>query len=49
MGAGDAMAAVMILGLLRGWPLPLTLERAQSFASEIVGQRGATVEDRAFY
>jgi fructokinase len=49
VGTGDAMAAVTILGLLRGWPPPLTLERAQAFASAMVGQRGATVEDRAFY
>jgi fructokinase len=49
VGAGDALAAVAILGLLRGWPLRLTLERAQAFASAIVGQRGATVRDRAFY
>ena len=49
VGAGDALAAVMILGLLRGWPLGLTLVRAQAFASAIVGQRGATVCDRAFY
>jgi fructokinase len=29
--------------------LPQTLERAQAFASAIVGQRGATVRDPAFY
>jgi fructokinase len=49
VGAGDALASVIILGLLRRWPLQLTLDRAQSFASAIVGQRGATVRDRAFY
>jgi fructokinase len=49
VGAGDALAAVMILGLLRNWPLPLTLERAQAFASAVVGRRGATVADPAFY
>jgi fructokinase len=49
VGAGDALAAVMILGLLRGWPLGVTLERAQSFASAIVGQRGATVPEPGFY
>jgi fructokinase len=49
VGAGDAMASVVILGLLRGWPSKLALERAQSFASAIVGQRGATVGDRSFY
>lgn len=49
VGAGDALAAVMILGLLRGWPLQTSLDRAQLFASAIVGQTGATVRDRAFY
>jgi fructokinase len=49
VGAGDAFAAVMLLGLLRDWPLQLTLQRAQSFASAQVGQRGATVSDRAYY
>jgi len=49
VGAGDAFASVMLLGLTRGWPLPLTLERAQNFASAIVGVRGATVADPGFY
>lgn len=49
VGAGDAFAAVMILGLLEQWPHELALQRAQSFASAIVGVRGATVSDRAFY
>ncbi len=49
VGAGDALAAVMLLGLLRGWPLDISLERAQSFASAVVGQRGATVQDAGFY
>jgi fructokinase len=29
VGAGDAFASVCILGLLRQWPLPQILERAQ--------------------
>lgn len=49
VGAGDAFAAVMILGLASRWPLAVTAERAQQFASAIVGQRGATVHDPAFY
>jgi fructokinase len=40
VGAGDAFASVCILGLLRDWPLSQTLERAQQFASLLVGQRG---------
>jgi fructokinase len=49
VGAGDAFSAVMLLGLARSWPLPTTMQRAQTFASALVGQRGATVRDRAFY
>ena len=49
VGAGDAFTAVAILGIISGWPLALTLERAQRFASLIVGRRGATVDERAFY
>ena len=49
VGAGDAFASVVVLGVMRRWPLPLIMERAQSFASAIVGRRGATVGDLAFY
>ncbi|WP_328985694.1 PfkB family carbohydrate kinase [Thiorhodovibrio winogradskyi] len=49
VGAGDGFSSVLILGLLRGWPLQLTLERAQAFASAIVGQRGATSREPTFY
>jgi fructokinase len=49
VGAGDAFASVIILGLNHGWPYDLNLQRAQTFASAIVGQRGATVSDPAFY
>lgn len=49
VGAGDAFAAVSILGLRRGWPLAETLERAQTFAGRIVGQRGATAVDPDLY
>ncbi len=49
VGAGDAFAALLLLGLSRQWPLTVTLERAQTFACALVGRRGATVADRAFY
>jgi len=49
VGAGDAFTSVVLLGQARNWPLPLLLERAQQFASAIVGVRGATVNDAAFY
>ena len=49
VGAGDAFASVVILGLVNAWPLDRTLQRAQTFASLLVGNRGATVRDPAFY
>jgi len=49
VGAGDAFASVMILGLVSDWPIQLTLQCAQDFASAIVGSHGATVSDPAFY
>jgi fructokinase len=49
VGAGDAFTSVVILGLLLNWPLQRTMERAQQFASALVGVRGATVQDANFY
>jgi fructokinase len=49
VGAGDAFAAVLLLGLNKQWRLETTLERAQAFACAIVGRRGATVADIEFY
>lgn len=49
VGAGDAMASVMILGMLNGWDPQLSLDRAQTLASAIVTRRGATVREPAFY
>ncbi|MGB5324735.1 MAG: carbohydrate kinase [Pseudomonadales bacterium] len=49
VGAGDAFASVMIVGLMNSWPMQTTLERAQAFASGVVGLRGATVSDIDFY
>lgn len=49
VGAGDAFTSVVLRGLLRGWPLPATMERAQRWASWTVGQRGATCRDRTRY
>ena len=49
VGAGDAFAAVLLLGIHQGWPLQLTMERGQDFASALVGRRGATVRNPSFY
>lgn len=49
VGAGDAFSAVFIHGLLAGWSIPDTLNSAQAFASKVIGLRGATSIDPAFY
>ena len=49
VGAGDAFASIIIFGLKNNWPLADTIERAQQFASAIVQNRGATVNDKNFY
>ncbi|MGD9948084.1 MAG: carbohydrate kinase [Desulfobulbus sp.] len=49
VGAGDAFSAVYIHGLREGWPLAETVCRAQSFAGKVIGLRGATTTDSAFY
>ncbi len=49
VGAGDAFSSVMLLGILKNWPLMLCLQRAQEFASAVVGIRGAISLDKAFY
>jgi fructokinase len=49
VGAGDAFAAVLLMGVNRQWPLEVTLERAGAFAGALVGRRGATVAEKAFY
>jgi len=49
VGAGDAFTAVYLHGLISGWCLTDTLKMAQKFASTVVGLRGATANDPAFY
>jgi fructokinase len=49
VGAGDAFAAITLMGLSNDWEMQVTLSRAQAFASAIVGNRGATVNDPSFY
>lgn len=49
VGAGDAFASVLLLGLHKVWPLQKILSRAQKFASSVVGLRGATTQDKNFY
>ena len=49
VGAGDAFAAVALLGLLQGWSHAATLRRALDFAARICTIRGATTTDRELY
>lgn len=49
VGAGDAFSSVMLLARYQGWSLQDSLQRAQQFASAIVGIQGATINDRDFY
>ena len=49
VGAGDAFSSALMLGIVRGWPLGVAMERAQEFAGGIVGIKGATMGDRGFY
>jgi len=49
VGAGDAFASVVMLGVLEGWSWPVTLERALGFAAAVCTLQGATSSDPAFY
>lgn len=49
VGAGDAFTSVFIHGLNAGWDTPTILEKAQNFASRIIGIRGATTTNPDFY
>jgi len=49
VGAGDAVSAVLCVGLLRGWPMAVALERAVALAGDICRIRGATTSDLETY
>ena len=49
VGAGDAFAAVCILGMALGWQAATALKRAERFAAAICEIRGAIPPDRGFY
>lgn len=49
VGAGDAFTSIFLLGTLLQWHASVTLQRAQDFASAVVGIRGATTSDPQFY
>jgi len=49
VGAGDAFSAVVLMGLLHGWSVRVTLQRAVEFAARICEIQGATTTDRELY
>jgi len=49
VGAGDAFTSVLLLGLYKSWGIEKTIVRAQQFASQVVGLRGATTQNMTFY
>lgn len=49
VGAGDAFSAVLIHGVLKGWPLLKTMDHAQRFASVIVSLPGAVPLSKDVY
>jgi len=49
VGAGDAFSAIFLLGRMRGWPLDVSLARANEFAGAICAIPGAIPRDMGFY
>jgi fructokinase len=49
VGAGDAFAAIFLLGRARGWALETTLARANEFAGAVCAITGAVPRDLGFY
>ncbi len=49
VGAGDAFAAIFLLGKLRGWEMHETLARANEFAGAICAIPGAVPRELGFY
>ena len=49
VGAGDALAAVFLLGEFAGWAASTRLQRGIELASAVCGLRGAVSDDPGFY
>lgn len=49
VGAGDAFSSIIMLGHLKNWSAETTLKRAQEFASSILSQQGATMNNTSLY
>jgi len=49
VGAGDAFSALVIYGIMSGWPQDLILARAVEFAADICKIQGATTDNKKLY
>ncbi|MDT8342208.1 MAG: PfkB family carbohydrate kinase, partial [Longimicrobiales bacterium] len=49
VGAGDALSAVLCLGILEGWRPDVSLARATALAADVCRQRGAISGDLTLY
>lgn len=49
VGAGDAFAAMMCLGILKGWSLEKIHQAASEFSAAVCGVKGALPEDDKLY
>lgn len=49
VGAGDAFASVVILGIYKNWDKKLILQRAIEFASNVCQLNGAITDNKEFY
>jgi fructokinase len=49
VGAGDAFAAVFIIGLLNQWEMAVAMQRANLFAAALCGIRGGAPQNLDFY
>jgi fructokinase len=49
VGAGDAFSSISLAGMVLGWPVEDTLQRAAQFAAAICSLQGAVPADMGFY
>lgn len=49
VGAGDAFAAILAMGILRSWKTPMILEKALRFSSLLCEVKGAIPRDNGIY
>lgn len=49
VGAGDAFSSIVMLGVIKNWPVDQLLRCAVQFAAEVCGIRGATTSKTSLY